>query len=122
MKYRLFLDDYRNPLEVFDKTKNPIYKEEWVIVKTYVEYTNIIRSRGLPEYVSFDHDLEDEHYAIRTQEEWEIYHNREDHKPTGYDCALWLKKYCTFNNIDLPSYLIHSFSEVGSKKIRLLLG
>jgi len=121
-EYRLFLDDYRVPLDSFGITRNPIYKEKWIIVRTYEDFLKTISHYGIPTMVSFDHDLVDEHYKVVNESQWEEYHKNPAHQPTGYDCALWLKRYCSFNNLPLPEYYIHSLSQVGGKKIRKLLG
>lgn len=49
-KFCLYLDDER-----FPKTDYP-----WTIVRTVDEFRNAIRERGLPDLVSFDHDLGEE--------------------------------------------------------------
>lgn len=58
--YKLYLDDERMP-----QTPGP-----WVIVRSYAEFIKTIQQRGVPRYISFDNDL---------QEEME-----------GKDCAKWL--------------------------------
>ena len=50
---KLYLDDIRIP-----KT------EGWVIVRTYDEFVNWITKNGLPEEVSFDHDLAEINHHI----------------------------------------------------------
>jgi len=105
--YNLFLDDLRTPLGVSLYSSNPIYKyEKWVIVRNYIDFINIIMEKGLPNLISFDHDLSD-FYNI----------DGEKIEKTGYDCAKWLVNYCIDNNLDLPDYLVHSWNNVGSKNI-----
>ena len=84
---KLYLDDVRNP-----KTKG------WTIVRNYEEFVKHIEENGLPEEISFDHDL------------------GEDIK-TGYDCAKWLCNYCWTNGIPIPTYNVHSANPVGRDNI-----
>ena len=72
---KLYLDDIRVP------------DGDWVIVRSYNEFISHIKQYGLPEFISFDHDLADEHYA------GENYKNFKE--KTGLDCARWLLVYCT---------------------------
>ena len=121
-KYKLYLDDIRTPFDSFTSSKNLIYLEEWVVVTDYESFTKTITNRGLPEIISFDHDLADEHYAIVTEKLWEDYHSKEDRIPTGYDCASWLKRYCIFMSKPIPTYIVHSRSEFGKLHINNILG
>jgi len=57
---------------------------------------------GLPELVSFDHDIADFTY---------------EYEKTGYDCVKWLSNYCLDNNKKFPKYLIHTGNNVGSKNM-----
>lgn len=110
---KLFLDDYRIPLNAYSYTKNQIYLFNWDVVTNYDEFVNYITNKGIPEVISFDHDLADEHY---TPEE-NIEYNKFKEK-TGYDCAKWLADYCINNNLVFPEYvLIHSMNPYGSLNI-----
>ncbi len=62
-KVKLFLDDRLLPYDVFNRTINPIYKnnEDWHIVRTYEEFVDFIQANGLPTLVSLDHDLDPSH-------------------------------------------------------------
>lgn len=62
---KLYLDDYRYPKLSFDYTNNSIYNDkDWDIVTNYDEFVNYIQKNGLPNLISFDHDLAGEHYTI----------------------------------------------------------
>ena len=51
MGYKLFLDDYRNPVDVkWISIPSGPYK----VVRNYDEFVNTISELGIPEYVSFD--------------------------------------------------------------------
>ena len=92
---KLYLDDVRNP-----KSKG------WIIVRSYDEFVNYITENGLPEEISFDHDLgEDSVKPIKS----------------GYDCAKWLCEYCWGNGIPIPSWNIHSANPVGRDNIAAVL-
>lgn len=115
--YKLFLDDLRNPVDAYFYMHAPIYNEEgWVIVRNYAEFVDMITSQGIPEIVSFDHDLADEHYGMQDHIEYGMLAEK-----TGYHCAQWLINYCIDHNKDLPKYvLIHSMNTVGRQNIESL--
>lgn len=122
--YNLFLDDIRMPNDVFLYIKKELYLEkDWVIVRSYNVFVEYILANGLPELISFDHDLADEHYAPR--EHWHRYDDwaKESNfkENTGYDCALWLVAHCLDNELKLPNYLCHSMNPVGYDNILGLL-
>ena len=35
--------------------------KKWVVVKNYDEFTEYIEKNGIPDYISFEHDLAPEH-------------------------------------------------------------
>lgn len=85
----LYLDDLRPTPEGFDRVYN------------YEEFILYIEKNGLPDIISFDHDL-----GIGN---------------SGYDCAKWLVDYCLDKNLQLPKYLVHSQNPVGKENIEYLL-
>jgi hypothetical protein len=104
----LFLDDIRKPIDASTYAQsrgiNPdIYKKHWIILRNYLEFTNWITKYGLPDLISFDHDLgeADEH--------------------TGMDCAKWLVNYCLDNKLALPEWAVHSANPAGYDNIKGLL-
>lgn len=120
MSYNLFLDDVRNPAECVFYIHNSIYVDvTWIIVRNYNEFVETIEEKGLPEIISFDHDLADEHYSpdMYTEIYDDLY--KEFKEKTGYDCAKWLVNYCIDNKKDLPkTILIHSMNPVGRVNIQ----
>lgn len=113
-KRLLFLDDIRYPIEAYHYTKQDIFlRKDWHIVRNYEQFINWIIENGLPEMISFDHDLADEHY-------WNNDTKRFVEK-TGYDCAKWLIDYCMDNKLDLPEFYCHSMNPVGKENIESLL-
>lgn len=120
MAYNLYLDDFRNPIDSAYYRGEAIYAhEEWEVVRNYDEFVKIIQEKGLPEIISFDHDLADEHYGMHDhidEMEYSAYQEK-----TGYDCAKWLINYCIDNNKKLPAtILIHSMNPAGSQNIKSL--
>ena len=76
----------------------------------------------MPDGISFDHDLGDIHYEIKsTHENWESYYQEAQREMTGYDCAKWLCDYCLENNIELPVYSVHSANTIGRVNIQKYL-
>ena len=64
MEYYLFLDDIRQPEQVYKYTGVTLFIfMEWVVVRNFEEFKKHIEKNGLPQFVSFDHDLADSHYA-----------------------------------------------------------
>ena len=120
-KYNLFLDDFRVPVDCGRYMPNPAfyYKMEWIIVRNYDEFVNHITENGLPEVISFDHDLAETHYNSDMYEGQEAYnkHYEEFEEKTGYHCAKWLVDYCMDKDVDLPDYLVHSMNPAGAKNI-----
>ena len=102
---RLFLDDIRNP-----KTKG------WTVVRNYDEFVKHIQENGLPEEISFDHDLAEIHYDPTTWREGFVYQEK-----TGYDCAKWLCDYCWTNGLPIPTWNVHSANPVGRDNIIQLM-
>lgn len=115
MAYNLFLDDFRMPKDAFEYTKLPIYLSvEWIVVRNYYAFVTIIQNKGIPDALSFDHDLADEHYV--QQKVYDQYSEK-----TGYHCAEWLICYCIDNKKELPAtILIHSMNPAGSLNIKSL--
>jgi hypothetical protein len=118
---RLFLDDVRNPGDcVLYMKKNDVYYEtDWDIVRNYNDFVKYITENGVPDEISFDHDLADEHYDPSMYVSSEEYGKRYDkfREKTGYDCAKWLTDYCVENVIPLPTCYVHSMNPVGRDNI-----
>lgn len=111
---KLYLDDIRNPTT-----------EGWDIVRSYYEFVNYIETNGVPDMISFDHDLGMEHIKYFFD------NGGHDNPPnpqevefqtkTGYDAAKWLCNYCFENGIPLPEWNVHSANPVGRDNIKALL-
>lgn len=113
-KRLLFLDDIRYPKDAYAYTKQEIFqRKDWHIAQDYQEFVDWILENGLPEMISFDHDLADRHYLNPDREDFD--------EKTGYDCAKWLIEYCMDYNLELPLYYCHSMNPVGKRNIESLL-
>lgn len=119
----LFLDDYRMPIDCASymyrkKVDCRIYHKEWNIVRSYTQFVDWITKNGLPEFISFDHDLADIYESGDIEglkgSEWFDLDGREY---TGMDCAKWLVEYCMDNKKILPKYAVHSANPAGAENI-----
>lgn len=86
---QLYLDDLRPTPKGFDR------------VYSYEEFVAYLERKGLPEFISFDHDLGED--------------------LSGYDCAKYLVEYCLEHQLPLPDYQVHSQNPIGKENIERLL-
>ncbi len=129
--YNLFLDDERNPADV---TWVAIYNHApFEVVRSFDEFVNFITQFGIPDFVTFDHDLADTHYKAMANVEVEpgqkckIWMPDEEGglnmsvdygtEKTGYDCAKWLVDFCIDTGTKFPKYMVHSMNPIGKKRI-----
>lgn len=130
MSYNLFLDDIRDPSQavlhdygVSLCTCSGIHHSEWVVVRSHDDFVHAIENNGLPNVVSFDHDLCFEHmrhYFDVTRDIGVIeYGNLKT--PTGKASAEYLVKECRRQNAPLPTFFIHSANEIGRAEIGKVL-
>ena len=114
MYYNLYLDDVRFPKDSLKWCKEqPLV--EWVIVRNYNQFVEIIKQRGVPNHISFDNDLSDFDAANAKTP------NYQPKEKTGYDCAKFLVNYCQDNNVKFPHYTVHSMNPVGKENIITLI-
>lgn len=113
MSYFLFLDDIRIPSQV---KWVDIPAANWVIVRSFEEFVKMIEKKGVPYFVSFDHDLGID--AMMAANRGEVY---KGHEKTGYDCALWLFQKCAEQGVDFPKWTCHSINPIGKRAIEQLL-
>jgi hypothetical protein len=129
---KLFLDDIRIPKDAIglvSSNLNQIYWDnDWSIVRNYFEFCNYIQKFGLPDFISFDHDLADDHYNdLFSDENWskndnDIVLKYDEYKEkTGYECAKWLVDWCLENKKSLPQCVVHSANPVGKQNIETYL-
>jgi len=133
----LFLDDQRNPEHawVHIGTGHDHYKKslvelsgiearDWDIVRSYHEFEQYLKYVGIPNVVSFDHDLDDEHikhYFMVTQEIGVIEYGNFKVK-TGKSCAellvdVWNKS----GKIKPIKTYVHSANRWGQIEIQKIL-
>ena len=96
---KLYLDDIREPDDA-----------DCIVVRSFDEATNFVLERGVPEFISFDHDL-------GCSDDGQINHS-------GYDFARWLVESVISGLITISddfTFAIHSQNPVGSKNIEMLL-
>lgn len=110
MSYKLFLDDVREPKDV-KWTEIPL--GPWSVVRNYTDFVRVIENRGMPDHISFDHDLADEHYQNQRGGQFS--------EKTGLDCAKWLAEHCAVFGYQLPEFTVHSMNPVGKERIRSFL-
>lgn len=128
LKTLLYLDDYRYPSDSFKHTERTLYKDKhWNIVRSYDEFVSYIEKNGMPDAISFDHDLAPSHYT--PEHLWNDYDKSKawqeaqvHTEKTGEDCAKWLVQY--FNEMEtkkVPLLMCHSQNPVGKDKINRVL-
>lgn len=114
----LWLDDMRSPEKYLSSNKTSDtflrnvdfyqrltqkYNVRFTWVHNINEFQKYIMTNGIPDLVSFDHDL-----GAGLEK--------------GSECAKWLKNYCLQNKINFPKYYIHSANNDAQKLIPNVLG
>ena len=117
MKNCLYLDDVRTPTTTI-KGYHP-----WKVVRNYDEFVKHITQNGVPDLVSFDHDLHKEH----TDDYWSQFELKGYQEPdyssyiekTGLDCARFLIDHIQANNsLELKQCSVHSANPIGAANIQ----
>ena len=125
-EYKLFLDDYRIPIDAWKYTGFTPYKDNhWKIVKDYNQFVSYItrnyeKHDAFPSIIGFDHDIADDHYAPQEHwsEKYDAWADGQNFKEkTGMDCAKWLVEFCMDNNLKLPQWFGHSMNPAGRENI-----
>lgn len=116
MKTALYLDDVRTPTDTI-----PGY-HPWHVVRNYEEFTKWITANGIPDLISFDHDLAEEHsndYYRQLLSKGYQHPDYESYKEkTGVDCAKWLIDYSQETKQPLKAVCVHSHNPVGAANIQ----
>lgn len=116
LKKALYLDDVRTPTETI------LGYHPWEVVRNYDEFSAWITKNGIPDLISFDHDLAEEHmqdYFKQLMEEGFQHPNYGQYKEkTGLDCARFVVDYCQQNNVSLKTCCVHSHNPVGATNIQ----
>lgn len=104
---KLYLDDIRKAPD-----------ESWIVVRSYEQFCEWLEKNGLPDTVSFDHDLGhgQAYTKPRGKRVW-IPRAEFEQIKDGHDCAKWM-----LENYGMPRVVaVHSANPVGAKRIRDLL-
>ncbi len=127
---KLFLDDIRSPIDCLGYmhtkigARNLMYKEgDWVIVRNFEQFVKYLNGNPVPDVISFDHDLADDHYLIHKSEEaWEEYHTIESRERTGLDCLnYFLAHYTRQFGVKFPEIIFHTMNPVGRDNMQQAL-
>jgi len=97
--WKLYIDDLRTPPD-----------DSYIIARTVEEAQILIQQFGMPNFISFDHDLGMD--------------DTENLLPTGYDFAKWLVDMDLDEIFEIPSdfeFQVHSQNPVGAKNIQTYL-
>ena len=106
MRWNLFIDDERMPLDVTWGTwqEQATYRDnEWFIARDLEDVINLIKSFGMPSLISFDHDL------------------GENSKYNGYEILQKITDMVLDGDYKLPNnfqFIVHSKNPVGAANIR----
>lgn len=109
----VFLDDTRDPPEHLSKVFDT--------VRSHGEFKRWVDRYGIPDLVSFDHDLHAEHVAFFFERGG--FGNPPDPSneiflhPTGYDSAKWFLEACSSEGVYPRHVLVHSRNPAGSDRI-----
>lgn len=111
----LYLDDVRTVTEQLPNA------EPWVIVRNYDEFVAYIEEHGIPDLISFDHDLGKEHmedyYAQMFAQGYQIPDYAKYKEKTGLDCARYLIRYSEQSGQPIKACVVHSHNPVGGENI-----
>jgi hypothetical protein len=109
MSYYLFLDDNRKPKDV---TWVELPLVEWVIIRDYKAFREVLKTRGLPDLISYDCDLCDEHYEAYFKHKHEYpLHYKEFKTPCGIHCIEFVLECCKIlKNRPHPEYILHTMN------------
>jgi hypothetical protein len=113
--YKLFLDDERFPRQVTWVRLPTTIDNHWTIVRSYDEFVKTIQEKGMPEFISFDHDLAEEHYREGYRGAEPVYGVYKE--KTGYEAAKWLRQYCDERGLRVPAFTVHSMNPIGRVNI-----
>lgn len=112
----LWLDDQRNPYkylnsrnvsDTFKRNKQfydklfQQYNCNFIWVKNFYQFVDYIKKNGIPEFISFDHDLNNRGGKEGLSDEQKLNND-------GVNCAKWLVNFCKQNNQPLPKFYVHS--------------
>ena len=89
----IFIDDIRYPSYIKHKL-NLLYPIDWVVIRSYNDFVNILKTDIKIDIISFDHDLDSLEY-------------------TGMDCLRLLINYFIEKGLKFPDWYVHTSNTVG---------
>lgn len=126
--YKLFLDDYRVPekawlhdSDCYLLTASSTRKWDWEVVRNYRAFRAIVDNKGIPEVVSFDNDLNEDHMVAFHKTLGDGIYEWENLTETGIHCVLYLIEKCKEQKVPFPKYYIHSANHFARPIIKKLI-
>ena len=121
MTYNVFIDDQLRPYDVFNKTNNPLYKQQFVVVKSFSQFTEYVEEQfkkdgSYPGFISFDFYLSP--VTMQVTDDYSVYLNEDSYKLSGLSCAQWIVNFVRKNNLPIPKYIIHDVNTTGRRLIQ----
>lgn len=118
-KLYLALDDTRDMLEIAARVELPEDPDKFHLVKNYEGFVDFIKTKGVPDFVTFDFDLslDSMREYIRALDAHRVYDRSKVKSKTGLDCVEFLINHCRENKIKFPEYKIHSANHFGAEWI-----
>ena len=119
LKRAVYLDDVRTPTITLEGYT------PFAVVRNYDQFVRHIEANGMPDFISFDHDLADEHMNDYWENQYKgnpvVEYDKFTEK-TGLDCIKWLCNYILDehekgNSIPMPTVRVHSHNPVGGANI-----
>ena len=125
----LWLDDQRDPYKYLNTKSNSNtflknkqfynelikkYNVNFVWVKNLYQFIEYVENNGVPEFVSFDHDLNNRGGGEGLSDEQKLNNN-------GVNAAKWLVNYCRQNKQSLPKFYVHSANPKHGPEINRVL-
>jgi hypothetical protein len=125
----LWLDDQRDPYKylntksksaTFERNKQfydnllKQYNVNFIWGKNIYQFIDYIEKNGIPQFVSFDHDLNNRGGGEGLSDEQKINNN-------GVNCAKWLFNYCKQIGQPLPKFYVHSANPKHGPEINTVL-
>jgi hypothetical protein len=101
-----------------------VSNDNWVVVRTYEDFVQTIEEKGIPNAVSFDHDLDEEHirHYYKVTESTGVIEYSNLKVKTGKHCAeYFVQKYKELQPPHIPHVYIHSANQWGVQEIKRAL-
>ena len=106
MTWQLFIDDLRNPADVYSAAVPELAPQTWTVARSSEEAVKLVQKLGMPTRMSLDHDLG-------------ICSNGKGGTTTDIVPTFlrWLANEFWDGSAMVPSYIIHSANPVGAKNM-----